>query len=128
MIDIKQQLVTSRSKTYAGKNPCNYITIHETANLSKGAGAQAHANLQTKGYNASWHYQVDDKNIIQSFPDNVKCWHAGDGQGKGNTQSIGIEICVNSDSDYKKAVSNAVGLVQYLMDKHNIPVDRVVQH
>ncbi|MCM3111087.1 DUF3597 family protein [Lederbergia lenta] len=125
---IKQQLVSTRSNTYGESNPCNYITIHETANYSKGAGAQVHANLQSNGYSASWHYQVDDKAVIQSFPDNVQCWHAGDGRGKGNLESIAIEICVNLDSDFKKAVENAVELVKNLMIKHNIPLNKVVQH
>lgn len=128
MVKIKQQLVASRAKTYAGKNPCNYITIHETANTSRGANAQAHANLQSNGFSASWHYQVDDKQIIQSFPDNVQCWHAGDGQGKGNTQSIGVEICVNRDGNFKQAVENAAELVKILMDRHGISAKNVVQH
>ncbi len=128
LVNIKQQLVSSRSQTSSGTNPCNYITIHETANTTKGAGAQAHANLQSRGNSrqASWHYQVDDKEIIQSFPDNVRCWHTAN--VKGNNESIGIEICVNPDSDFKKAVANAADLVRFLMAKHDIPLINVVQH
>ncbi len=130
MVSIKQQLVPTRSLTSGVGNLCNYITIHETANTAKGANAQSHANLQSKGNSrlASWHYQVDDKEIIQSFLDNVQCWHAGDGQGKGNMESIGIEICVNSDGNFKNAVQNAAELVKQLMEKHNIPINNVVQH
>lgn len=73
---------------------------------------------------ASWHYQVDDKQIIQSFPDTAICWHAE----KGNSQSIGIEICVNSDGDFQKAVENAVLLVKVLMGRYNLNTSRVVQH
>ncbi len=130
MVAIKQQLVASRSLTSGVGNPCNYITIHETANTNKGANAQSHANLQSKGNSrlASWHYQVDDKEIIQSFLDNVRCLHAGDGRGKGNMESIGIEICVNSDGNFKNAVKNAAELVKYLMKKHDIGISHVVQH
>lgn len=124
----KQQLVASRSKTYPGTNPAKYITIHETANTSKGANAQAHANLQTNGFSASWHWQVDDKVAIQSFPHSVRCWHAGDTRGKGNYESIGVEICVNSDGDFAKAVDNAVKLVRKIMREENIPATNVVQH
>ncbi|MBS4207891.1 N-acetylmuramoyl-L-alanine amidase [Bacillus sp. FJAT-50079] len=127
-MEIKQQLVSSRSKTFGAGNPCNFITIHETANQRVGAGAQMHANLQSNGYTASWHYQVDDKEMIQSFPDEVRCWHAGDGQGKGNGESIGIEICVNSDSDFRLAIENTAKLVRYLMEKHQIAIGNVVQH
>ena len=130
MVSIKKQLVAVRSLTSGVGNPCNYITIHETANTVKGANAQSHANLQSKGNSrlASWHYQVDDKEIIQSFLDNVQCWHAGDGQGKGNMESIAIEICVNSDGNFKKAVKNAAELVKYLVKQHSIPIGNVVQH
>lgn len=124
----KKQLVSSRSKAYNGTNGRKYITIHETANTSKGADAQAHANLQSNGFSASWHWTVDDKQAIQSFPHTVRCWHAGDGQGNGNLNSIGIEICVNSDGDFKKAVENAVELVKKIMADEGISVNNVVQH
>lgn len=128
MVKINQMLVSSRALTYPGTNPCNYIVIHETANTSKGANAKSHAQLQKKGFTASWHYTCGSDGIWQSYPDTVKCWHAGDGQGKGNGQGIGIEICVNSDGDFKKAVQNAAELVKHLMKKHNIPQAKVIQH
>lgn len=108
-------------------NTRTHITVHETANRSRGAGAWAHARLQAGGNSraASWHYQVDDKHIIQSFDDNVRCWHAG---ARANRSSISIEICVNSDSDYAKAVANAAWLVGHLMKKYRIPASRVVTH
>src|SRR5690625_2232520 len=114
--------------TYGDKNPIKYIVIHETANTSKGANADAHARLQASGNSrsASWHYQVDDKEIVQSFDDNKQCWHAGNKYY--NQNSIGIEICVNSDGNFKKAVDNAVKLTKHLMDKYNIPTSNVIQH
>lgn len=130
MVKIKKQLVRQSiidKVTYGYGNPKTFIVVHETANTSKGANAQAHANLQSNGNsrNASWHYQVDDKQIIQSFNDDIQCWHAG---GSYNRNSIGIEICVNSDGDFKKAVQNAVELIKYLMDKYNIPASRIITH
>lgn len=123
---IKQQLVKRTNRISKGKNLINYITIHETANTGRGSNAQAHANLQSNGNprEASWHYSVDDKQVIQSFPDTAICWHAG----KGNSQSIGIEICVNSDGNYAKAVKNAIALVKILMARYNLNAIRVVQH
>ncbi|WP_373894477.1 N-acetylmuramoyl-L-alanine amidase [Virgibacillus sp. CBA3643] len=128
MVNIKKMLVSSRAVTSGTGNPCNYIVIHETANTSKGANAYMHAKLQRNGFSASWHYTADDKEIYQSYPDNVKCWHAGDSGGIGNGQGIGIEICVNSDGDFKKAAENAAELVKHLMKKHNIPQKNVIQH
>lgn len=126
LVKIKQQLVTRTNRVSKGTNSIKYITIHETANTGRGANAQAHANLQSNNNprQASWHYQVDDKQIIQSFKDNQICWHAG----KGNTQSIGVEICVNSDGDFNKAVNNAAVLVKLLMARHKLDTSKVVQH
>src|SRR5699024_5694802 len=42
--------------------------------------------------------------------------------------SIGIEICVNSDSDFGKAVENAAELTRKIMAEENIPASNVVQH
>ncbi|WP_051272027.1 peptidoglycan recognition protein family protein [Shimazuella kribbensis] len=107
-----------------------YITIHETDNTEKGATAKAHANFQYKGNDrqASWHYTVDQEDIYQSLPDNEVAWHAGDDRGPGNMQSIAIEICVNEDGDFEKAKANAAWLVTYLLFKHQIPIENVVQH
>lgn len=133
MVTIKQQLVSrdiSDKRSYGHGNPCKYITIHQTGNTSIGANAQAHANIQSilNPRQASWHYQVDDKEIIQSFDDKVRCWHATDGTGPGNTSSIAIEICINSDGDYKRAVQNAAMLTKHLLTKHKLGIDKVKQH
>jgi N-acetylmuramoyl-L-alanine amidase CwlA len=132
-MQIKKQIVSQNvinQRSYGLGNPKKYITIHQTGNPNKGADAQAHANIQSRlnPRQASWHYQADDKVVIQSFEDNVKCWHSGDGRGPGNTESIGIEICINEDGDYKKAIENAAELVKHLMNKHNIPIENVKQH
>lgn len=115
------------TRTSGRGNKQKYITIHETANRGRGANANAHARLQagTNSRQASWHYQVDDTRIIQSFDDDVRCWHAGT---KANNESIAIEICVNSDGAYDKALDNAAALVAQLRKKHNIPWNRVVSH
>ena len=61
-------------------------------------------------------FQVDDDSIYQSLPTNEVGWHAGDGNGSGNMKSIGIEICVNSDGNFKRAVENAAWLTKHLME------------
>lgn len=106
------------------------LTIHETANQAVGAGAAAHANLQSRGNvrEASWHWQVDDKEAVQSFAHTTQCWHAGDGRGPGNLDSIAIEICVNSDGDYLQAVRNTAELVGKILTDEKIPISAVVQH
>lgn len=112
-----------------------YITIHETDNTSVGAGAKNHAQYlynQATGNTdrgASWHFTVDDKEIYQHLPLDENGWHAGDGtNGTGNRQSIAIEIAVNQDGNYDKAVENARKLTAYLMKELNISLDNVKKH
>lgn len=128
MVTVKKQLVTNSANIGKSRNSKRSIAIHETANLTAGANAQAHANLQTRGNarNASWHYQVDDKHAIQSFSHDTVCFHAG--TTAGNASAIGIEICVNSDGDFRKAVANAAELTALVMKAENIPLDEVKQH
>lgn len=126
MVTIKQQFVRHTNRITTGENQIRSITIHETGNVAPGAHAQAHANLQSNGNSreASWHYQIDDQQVIQSFPDTAICWHAG----KGNSQSIGVEICVNSDGNYKKALENTILFVGLLMARYQLNENQVVQH
>ena len=109
-----------------------YITIHNTGNSAKGAGAENHGKyLQGagKGKTVSWHYAVDDKLIVQCIPENENAWHAGDGAGgTGNRKSLSIEICENPESDLTKATDNAAALTALLMRKYGIPLEHVVQH
>ncbi|MGG5794562.1 N-acetylmuramoyl-L-alanine amidase [Bacillus cereus] len=112
-----------------------YITIHETDNYSVGANASNHAQYLysqatgTTDRSASWHFTVDDKEIYQHLPLNENGWHAGDGaEGTGNRESIAIEIAVNQDGDYNKAVENARKLAAYLMGELNIPLENVKKH
>lgn len=114
--------------TYGEKNPVKYIMVHQTANTSRGANAYMHARLQANGNSrvASWHYQVDASNIYQSFPDTAQAWHAGNAYY--NRNSIGIELTVNSDGNYNGTVEHGAELVKYLMNKHNVPISRVIRH
>ncbi|MED4130286.1 N-acetylmuramoyl-L-alanine amidase family protein [Shouchella miscanthi] len=107
-----------------------YITIHETANTSVGANAAMHASyVRNPSTRVSWHYSVDSDNYIyQHLPINETAYHAGDGGGDGNTNSIGIELCVNSDGNFTRTRRNAAALVKWLMNRHNIPLSNVVTH
>lgn len=51
-----------------------------------------------------------------------------DGRGKGNTESISIEICVNLDGDYNQSVENGAKLAALILKEENIPIERMVQH
>lgn len=126
MVKVDKNL--SYNQNYYGNvtNTRQFITIHETANTSIGAHAQAHANFINNGSQETWHYTVDDNHAIQHFYHTTACWHAGTYQG--NTQSIGIEMCVNSDGNYLKTLENTIELVKMIMKQEGIPSSRVVQH
>lgn len=125
---MKEQLVTHTHKIYDGTNPCTSITVHETANTSPGANAQAHANLQANGgaRQASWHVTADDTEAIRSYPDTAQCWHAG--TDKANKTSLALEICVNDGGDYDEAFKNAAAVVRDWRIKHNLSRADVKQH
>lgn len=109
-----------------------YITIHDTANPN--ATAIAHGNYLAKNSIAeklpvSWHFSVDDINIVQHLPLNESGYHAGDGNGPGNRKSIGIEICEFTDVNKRlKAEQKAVQFTAYLANKLFIPTDSIQQH
>ncbi|SFL38603.1 N-acetylmuramoyl-L-alanine amidase [Gracilibacillus orientalis] len=133
MVNIKKWIVPNgiaNKVTYENNNGKKTVTIHQTGNTDKGANAVAHAKIQLNGNprEASWHYQADDTQVIQSFEDDAQCWHATDGRGPGNLDSIAIELCINSDGDYKKTLENGAELVKHLLDKHNLSINDVKQH
>jgi len=132
-MEIIQDFIPKGRKNRPGKlNPCNYVTIHNTGNSSVGANAANHAKY-LKGDAAndapvSWHYTCDKGGCYQHLPDIETAFHAGDGSGKGNTESIGIEICDNSDGNIMIATINAGILTAMLCNKYNIPITNIVQH
>lgn len=131
MVTIRQKLVSAiqAAKVTNGKNNAKkYIVVHETDNTNVGADADAHARLQINGNSraASWHWQVDDQEAVQSFEHTWACWGAG--TMVGNNQGIQVEICVNSDGDYHKAVQNAATLIAKIMKEENIAISHIVQH
>ncbi|MCY7947303.1 N-acetylmuramoyl-L-alanine amidase [Bacillus atrophaeus] len=130
MVKIVQDFIPKGRNNRPGyaMNP-SYITVHNTANTSKGANAALHARyVKNPETGTSWHFTVDEKEIYQHLPLNENGWHAGDGNGNGNRKSIGIEICENSDGHFEKAVSNAQWLVKKLMKEQGISLANVVPH
>lgn len=108
----------------------DYITIHNTDNTNRGAGALAHAKYM-KGKDAqnrkvSWHYTVDDNLCVKHLPINEMGWHAA--SAEGNKKSIGIEICMNEGIDQSAANKRAATLTAILMYDLNISIDNVVTH
>jgi hypothetical protein len=119
----------SNKVSFGRGNPKNFLTIHQTGNTDEGSNAMAHHKLQARGgVGYGWHWQVDDHEAIQTHDHDFKIWHAGDNRGKGNTESISIEICVNLDGDYNQSVENGAKLAAMILKEENIDISRMVQH
>lgn len=114
--------LTGRNRPGIPMKP-RYTVYHETSNESPGANAAMHQrylqNLENNpaGTQVSYHFVVDDREIIQCIPINEVAWCQGDGSGPGNSYGISIEQCVNSDGNRKKAEYNAVILHRALIKK-----------
>ncbi|MBQ7059342.1 MAG: peptidoglycan-binding protein [Firmicutes bacterium] len=115
-------------------NTVEYIVIHDTGNTNEGADALSHYEYFSRAdRDASAHYFVDDHSVIQIIDDSEGSWHSGVRYKSyatpiSNTNSIGIEMCINSDGDYDKAFKNTVDLAAYLMWKYDLPLDHLVRH
>jgi len=128
-MEIKTQLI---SKSAKGRRPqipmqAEWITIHSTANPRSTAQNEAD-NVRNNNPDAkiSFHWVVDDKEAINVIPENEIAWHAGDGNGAGNMSSIGVEICESGDRI--QVLLNTIRLVIDIQNRHNIPINKVVQH
>ncbi|WP_150526891.1 peptidoglycan recognition protein family protein [Roseibium sediminis] len=133
-LNLKIEMVAPGRPNRSGKkiNP-QYITIHNTSNTSKGADADAHSNLiRNKGYYmwkgekryVSWHYTVDDNKVIKHIPIWERAIHAG----KGNGQSIAIEVCMNQGINQQAANDRAARLVACLLHDLKLNKSRIVPH
>ena len=115
-------------------NSVEYIVIHDTGNSAAGADAMAHYNYFAGGdRDASAHYFVDDHEVVQIIDDSEASWHSGVPYKTyatpiSNTNSIGIELCINSDGNYNEMVKNGVDLAAYLLWKYDLPIDHLVRH
>ena len=104
------------------------IVVHNTAN---DAPARNEISYMTNNdYETSFHYAVDDKEIVQGLLENRNGWHASDGNGKGNREGIAIEICysLSGGDRFIKAEQNAVDLIVDILNRYNWDIDKVTKH
>ena len=84
------------------------IVVHNTANDATAKNEVAY--MIRNDNKVSYHYAIDDKEIVQGIPDNRNAWHAGDGgSGKGNRKGIGIEICYSKSGGSKFIAAEKIG-------------------
>lgn len=106
-----------------------YITFHNTANDA--AAENEIKYMIGNNSEVSYHFAVDDKEVVQGIPLNRNAWHTGDsGKGDGNRKSIGVEVCYSKSGGekYEKAEALAIKFIAQLLHERNWGVDRVRTH
>ena len=130
-MNIVKNLV-SQSK-YSVKCPYSmtpeFIVVHNTAN---DASAQNEVKYMISNNNqVSFHFAVDDKEIVQGLPLDRNAWACGDGaNGKGNRKGIQIEICYSKNGGvrFENAEKNAAKFIAQLLKERGWGVDKVKKH
>lgn len=105
------------------------IIIHNTANDASAQNEIAYMHGNNK--KVSFHFAVDDIEVIQALPLDRNSWNAGDGgNGKGNREGISIEICYSKSGGERwlKAVDNAAKLTAKLLKDYGFGIDKVTKH
>ncbi len=106
-----------------------FIVIHNTANNASAKNEIAY--MHRNNNEVSFHYAVDDVEIIQGLPLNRNSWNAGDGgSGKGNRKGISIEICYSKSGGrrFETAQKNAAELTAKLLKDYGWGIDKVKKH
>lgn len=105
-----------------------YLTIHSTGNpKSTAQNERDNLNRPDNTTTTGFHIVVDEKEAIECIPLNKVAYHAGDGAyGRGNSKSIGLEICESGDR--AKTLENAVKVSAKILHEMNWGIDRLKRH
>nr|MDH3092749.1 peptidoglycan-binding protein [Bacillus velezensis] len=130
-IAVKKRLVPSEEYSLKCPNPMTpeYITIHNTANDASAANEISYMTGNSES--TSYHFAVDDKEVIQGIPLDRNAWHSGDGtNGTGNRKSIGVEICYSKSGGarYQAPEALAIKFVAQLLQERGWGVDKIRKH
>lgn len=130
MYTIKQNLVASEN--YSVKCPhsmtAEFVVVHNTANDATAENEVAYM-IRNKNQ-VSFHYAVDDQEVVQGVPINRNTWHAGDGNGEGNRKGISIEICYSKSGGtrFDQAEKNAAHFIANLLRERGWGIEKVKKH
>ncbi len=106
-----------------------FIVVHNTANDANAANEVAY--MIRNDNKVSFHYAVDDKEIVQGIPENRNAWHAGDGtNGRGNRKGLSIEICYSKSGGQRfiEAEKLAAKFTAYKLYEKGWGINRVKKH
>ena len=106
-----------------------FIVVHNTANDASARNEIAY--MIGNNNQVSFHYAVDDKEIVQGIPENRNAWHAGDGaHGQGNRKGLSIEICYSKSGGQRfiEAEKLAAKFIAHKLKEKGWGIDRVKKH
>lgn len=106
-----------------------FIVVHNTAN---DASAENEVAYMIRNDNkVSFHYAVDDVEIVQAILDSRNAWQAGDGgNGQGNRNGLSIEICYSKSGGdrFIKAEKLASKFIASKLKEKGWGIDKVKKH
>ena len=106
-----------------------FIVVHNTANDASARNEVAY--MVRNNNQVSFHYAIDDKEIVQGIPENRNAWHAGDGaSGPGNRKGVAIEICYSKSGGkrFEEAERLAAKFIAYKLKEKGWGIDKVKKH
>lgn len=130
-MEIKQNLVNVGK--YSIKCPyertSQFYVVHNTYN---DAPAKNEVSYMIGNNNkVSFHYAVDDVEVVQGLPENRSAFASGDGgKGQGNLYGIHVEICYSKSGGdrFNKAEQNAAKFIADGLKAHGWGIDKVKKH
>lgn len=129
-MEVKQNLVSKNKYKIKcpNKMTATRIVVHETANDASALNEVKY--MRNNNLEKSFHFAVDDNQVVQGIPLDRNAWHAGDGNGKGNREGIAVEICYSESGGERwlKAVDNAARFIAELLKERNWGIDKVTKH
>ena len=111
------------------------ITIHNTdwisvSSTTTPAEQYTRATVNGNMGDVRVHFYVDDASIWQNLPLDLSSWHAADGNGRGNMETISIECIMRNSVDAQSLKSEdlTAKLAAALLVSNNLTINELYTH
>ena len=111
------------------------ITIHNTdwisvSSTTTPAEQYTRATVNGNMGDVRVHFYVDDVSIWQNLPLDLSSWHAADGNGRGNMETISIECIMRNSVDAQSLKSEdlTAKLAAALLVSNNLTINELYTH
>lgn len=111
------------------------VTVHNTdwinvSSTTTPAEQYTRATVNGNMGDVRVHFYVDDVSIWQNLPLDLSSWHAADGNGRGNMETISIECIMRSSSDIQSLKSEdlTAKLAAALLVSNNLTINELYTH